>query len=184
MSHVWYIRELRFIFFLMAETLGILDWNAILVRSLKIWGPQSESGDTFASFVTLTVQRSITCVSVRILTTGIAVQEHQQHVHGICDCQMCVLDTQKKRFLRYFANFTYLLLCRRSKHTPSERIPHWENSYASVNGCESATGKTIKYFHIWILGQRLLSYFTNCKWNIILKTTRTTKKESKISLAG
>lgn len=49
-------------FFLMAYTLGILDLNTVLVKSLKIWGPQFESDYMFASFFTLTVQSCITCV--------------------------------------------------------------------------------------------------------------------------
>lgn len=58
----WTSRELSFFLKEMADTLGILDLNTILVKSLKIWGPKSESDDMFATFVTLTVQRSITCV--------------------------------------------------------------------------------------------------------------------------
>lgn len=155
----WASREpslvfLGFFSFWMADTLGTVDLNTVLVKSLKFWGPQSEWEGIFASFVTsLSREPSLVSSLTRILTTGIAVQEQQQHVHDICDCQMCVLDTHKKhcfklRFLRYFANFTYLAV------QEVKEYPIWKNSslreysYASVNGCESATGSAIKYFHI------------------------------------
>lgn len=56
-SHVWTYRDVfsgtlgkQRTFKKMADTLGILDLNTIFVKSLKIWGPKSESNDMFASF--------------------------------------------------------------------------------------------------------------------------------------